>query len=130
MPSRPLAIFTANLITNAIKFTDKGSVTVTARYQRAEWVITVHDTGIGITKPQQGYIFDAFRQVDGSSTRSHGGTGLGLSIVRNLCTLMGGRVEVTSEPGEGSTFRVYLPLMTAPQPHTQDHAPSHALINR
>jgi signal transduction histidine kinase len=101
-----------NLITNALKFTDQGSVTVTVSYNKTEWTISVADTGIGIPEHAQAYIFDAFRQGDSSTTREHGGTGLGLSIVHNLCALMGGSIAVTSKPGSGSTFTVHLPLMT------------------
>ena len=102
----------SNLITNAIKFTDEGEVTVTLQRIKAEWLIRVEDTGIGIPEHSRQYIFDAFRQVDNSTTRVHGGTGLGLSIVRNLTTLMGGRAIVESEVGVGSTFIVTLPLIT------------------
>lgn len=100
-----------NLLSNAIKFTEEGSVRLTVRRQgKARWEISVSDTGVGIPSHAQEYIFDEFRQIDGSSQRKHGGTGLGLAIVRNLCLLMGGNVRIKSEVGQGSTFTVLLPL--------------------
>ena len=107
-----------NLVSNALKFTKEGSVTVSAARRidskgEAEQVaIAVKDTGIGILPEQQGHIFDAFYQVDHSSTRSYGGTGLGLSIVRELTTLLGGIIELESQPDHGTTFTIVLPLRT------------------
>ena len=69
------------------------------------------DTGPGIPREAQSYIFEPFRQVDGSATRHHAGTGLGLSIVKQLVTLLGGEIALTSELGKGSTFTVTLPLI-------------------
>ncbi len=104
-----------NLLSNAIKFTDEGSVTVdVARLNKKEWTISVSDTGIGIPAHAQEYIFDEFRQVDGTSQRRHGGTGLGLAIVKNLVLTMGGTVRVKSAVGEGSTFSIRLPLTEKP----------------
>nr|WP_246221622.1 ATP-binding protein [Marichromatium bheemlicum] len=103
-----------NLCDNAIKFTAAGEIRVsleTAVSAPAEWlVLTVADTGIGIPPEQVGGIFEAFGQADVSITRRYGGTGLGLSITARLVALMGGRIEVQSEPGQGSCFRVELPL--------------------
>jgi two-component system, sensor histidine kinase and response regulator len=98
-----------NLIGNAIKFTDQGEVTVVVRLEAAgedETVVhfVVADTGVGIPANKQASIFDAFVQVDGSSTRRHGGTGLGLAICGSLVKLMDGRIWVQSEPGKGSLF--------------------------
>jgi signal transduction histidine kinase len=98
-----------NLAGNAIKFTDQGSVALTAgldSMDEAEVVLSfsVTDTGIGIPPVNQASIFDAFVQADGSSTRRHGGTGLGLAICSNLVALMGGRIWLTSEEGKGSSF--------------------------
>lgn len=100
----------ANLLNNAIKFTDQGGVTLDVRMVDGQWQIIVSDTGIGIPDTWQHLIFDEFRQVDSSSRRKYGGTGLGLSIVQKLALLMGGDVSVKSKPGEGSTFTVTLPL--------------------
>lgn len=100
-----------NLVGNAIKFTPQGQVSLfLGRADANHWVIRVSDGGIGIPAEAQTAIFEAFRQVDGSSTRRYGGVGLGLSIVHGLTTRMGGRVDVQSEPQKGSTFTVVLPL--------------------
>lgn len=101
-----------NLLGNAIKFTDEGQVRLylTSNQPFTHWQIQVQDTGIGIAPHAKEYIFDAFRQVDGSSTRKHQGTGLGLAIVEKLVRLMDGQVQVESELGQGSTFTVTLPL--------------------
>jgi two-component system sensor histidine kinase/response regulator len=98
-----------NLIGNGIKFTEQGEVTVVVRLEAAgvdETVVhfVVADTGTGIPASKQASIFEAFVQVDGSSTRRHGGTGLGLAICSSLVKLMGGRIWVQSEPGKGSLF--------------------------
>ncbi len=98
-----------NLLTNAVKFTESGEVIAEARREGDTLVITVEDTGVGIPADQLPYIFDKFRQVDGSSTRKVGGTGLGLAIVRELSRALGGEVTATSTVGRGSTFRVVLP---------------------
>lgn len=100
-----------NLISNAIKFTDEGDVKVAVKKESdVRWTIIVSDTGIGIPDDAQEYIFEEFRQVDGSLHRKGGGTGLGLSIVKNLVKLMGGVIRVDSATGKGSTFTVQLPL--------------------
>lgn len=100
-----------NLLSNAIKFTDEGgSVGLSARANGVDFVdISVADTGIGIPKEKLASVFDAFRQLDGSTTRKYGGTGLGLNIVKKLVTLLGGKITVESEVGKGSTFTVTLP---------------------
>jgi signal transduction histidine kinase len=100
-----------NLVSNAIKFTQAGTVQVRLyRPDAIYWAMEVSDTGPGIPFEAQAYIFEPFRQVDGSMTRAHIGAGLGLSIVKQLTTLMGGQVTLESEVGRGSTFTVQLPL--------------------
>ncbi|HLM56560.1 MAG TPA: response regulator [Pyrinomonadaceae bacterium] len=100
-----------NLLSNAIKFTARGSVEAELMpLGKDEFRLVVRDTGIGIEEKSIGLIFERFRQVDGSTTRSTGGAGLGLSIVRQIVELLGGRVEVTSRVGEGTTFTVTLPI--------------------
>jgi signal transduction histidine kinase len=105
-----------NLLSNAVKFTHSGHVEI--RTRRAETgtgvEIVVSDTGIGIGAEDMPKIFEDFRQADQSSTREYGGTGLGLSITKNLLHLLGGTVRVDSSPGEGSTFRVWLPARSEP----------------
>jgi signal transduction histidine kinase len=102
-----------NLVSNAVKFTDAGRVDIRVeRVGDKNWELNVTDTGVGIPTHAQEYIFDEFRQVDGTSQRRHGGTGLGLAIVRQLATMMGGSVRVRSRIGEGSTFTINLPLVT------------------
>jgi PAS domain S-box-containing protein len=103
-----------NLVSNAVKFTRDGTVRVRAEAREgARWAVVVEDTGIGIDPADQGLIFEAFRQVDASSTRQAGGTGLGLAIARKLARLMGGDVTVVSAPGAGATFTLELPRPTS-----------------
>lgn len=106
-------IILVNLLSNAAKFTQNGSVTFSAYRQVIggdEWVVfQVSDTGIGIAPALQETIFQPFQQVDGSFTRQHSGLGLGLAINRHYCEMMGGTMTVESEPGRGSTFTVTLP---------------------
>lgn len=107
-----------NLVSNAIKFTDQGHVNVILSANAQDggetpsmWSIAVEDTGVGIAPADATYIFDAFRQVDGTWTRQNGGTGLGLAIVKRFTDLLGGSVTVQSEVDKGSTFTVTLPLV-------------------
>lgn len=101
-----------NLVGNAVKFTDEGEITVQAELRDGQLLISVTDTGIGISPADQERIFGSFEQVDGGATRSRGGTGLGLTITRQLIVLQGGDITVNSEPGVGSTFRFSLPVAT------------------
>jgi signal transduction histidine kinase len=110
---RNLKQVVVNLLDNAVKFTKEGSVKLAIRRQGdQEWSIAVSDTGVGIPPGAHEYIFEEFRQVDGSIKREYGGVGLGLAIVRNLVKIMDGRIEVESEVDQGSTFTVTLPLIT------------------
>ena len=111
-----------NLVNNAFKFTEEGGIYI-RMYQPDihHWAIDVMDTGPGIPKEAQEYIFKPFRQVDGSATRKYKGAGLGLSIVQQLTQLMGGEVKLESEVGHGSTFTVVLPLVT---PGKEETCPS------
>ncbi len=114
-----------NLLSNAFKFTEKGRVEFVAEMATSGWspsnetlnrasnvvAFRVIDTGIGIPFEKQQSIFESFAQADGSTSRKYGGTGLGLSICRELTRLLGGEIRVQSEPGVGSIFSVYLPLI-------------------
>ena len=100
-----------NLLSNALKFTPAGSVTIQALHDRRakQIAIAVRDTGVGIARADQAKVFEDFRQLDSSPTRGYGGTGLGLSICRRLSQMLGGTIELASNPGEGSTFTLRLP---------------------
>ncbi|MFF6952360.1 HAMP domain-containing protein [Streptomyces iakyrus] len=128
-----------NLLSNAIKFTASGKVELRVdRVQDAEhrWVrdtddviaFAVSDTGIGIAPEKLPVIFEAFQQADGTTNRKYGGTGLGLSISREIAGLLGGRIVAESEPGKGSTFTLYVPVVSpghtapAPVPVPEDRA--------
>lgn len=111
-----------NLVTNAIKYSDSGTVTLAAHVAPADEPkfvrFSVRDEGIGIPADQLGLAFEAFRQLDGSTTRSQGGVGLGLNLVHRLAVLLGGAIEVESEVGRGSTFTLVLPadaVLTKPK---------------
>lgn len=99
-----------NLLSNAVKFTDAGTVTLEGRALKTEVQFVVSDTGIGIQPDHLNRIFDPFWQVEQKATRRATGTGLGLTVCRRLANLMGGDVAVTSEPGQGTTFTVTLPM--------------------
>jgi len=110
-----------NLLSNAFKFTPGGGKVVLKIDRPLQGAgvgnpiaFSVTDTGIGITRDKQGVIFEAFQQADGSTKRKYGGTGLGLSISRELVHVLGGKIQLESEEGRGSTFTVYLPLQFDP----------------
>ena len=108
----------SNLISNAIKFTERGTVAVTVAAHQDGVRFSVMATGIGIDPDFMRHMYDAFRQADSSITRRYGGVGLGLSIVKQLCDTMGATISVRSQPGMGSTFLfdVPLPALTAGSP--------------
>ena len=100
-----------NLISNAVKFTPKdGEIIFDVDYKDKSIVISVIDNGVGMNKEVQDKIFKPFEQADGSTTRKYGGTGLGLNITQNLVELMNGKIELDSQEGQGSTFKVTIPL--------------------
>jgi len=116
-------------VDNAIKFTEQGRVRVLARCPRQDeravlCHLIVEDTGIGIPAADQATIFAAFNQVDASTTRQQGGTGLGLAICQQLVELMKGRIEVSSQEGAGSAFRVEVPLVLAASVEPVDESSS------
>jgi signal transduction histidine kinase/DNA-binding response OmpR family regulator len=123
-----------NLASNAIKFTHEGSVRLSAKPLHRpdgidQMIIEVRDTGIGIAPSKLDSIFDAFNQADNSSIRQHGGTGLGLAISKRLVESLGGAMEVTSEEGYGSTFRVTLPCQPGSDVRTKSttHSAHHGI---
>jgi len=109
---RKIAKLLVALLSNAYKFTSSGEVRLSVEVRNDRAVYRVQDTGIGIPEEMRQAVFDEFRQVDGSSTRRYGGSGLGLSLARRLARLLGGDIYVDSAVGEGSTFRVELPLQS------------------
>jgi signal transduction histidine kinase len=115
-----------NLLSNASKFTEDGTVTleISRSGDPGSEVVefAVSDTGIGMSKEQMGRVFEAFAQAEASTTSKYGGTGLGLAITRKFCRMMGGDVSVESEPGVGSTFRLALPARG--EPTAEDQLPT------
>jgi signal transduction histidine kinase/DNA-binding response OmpR family regulator len=106
-----------NLLSNASKFTENGTITLAVERQAANWIaLGVSDTGIGMTPEQQAKLFQSFTQADASTTRKYGGTGLGLVITQQFCQIMGGEIQVTSVAGMGTTFTIRLPVGGKPVP--------------
>lgn len=99
-----------NIIANAVKFTEFGSVEISASVSDEKLIVKIKDTGIGIANEHLNHIFDEFRQADEKVSRKHGGTGLGLTISQKYAKMMGGLIEVDSEPDKGSVFSIILPL--------------------
>ncbi len=120
-----------HLVGNAIKFTDAGSVKVTAEFElgangdSGRLLVTVGDTGAGITPALRAKLFEAFAQADGTLTRKHGGAGLGLALSRRLAQIMGGDLDVESEPGKGSRFTLAIPIQ-----HSDAHEPAAPLPSK
>ncbi|MGZ8938517.1 MAG: response regulator, partial [Limisphaerales bacterium] len=127
-----------NLLSNAFKFTEQGEVALEMFLPTSGWsteneslnragtvvAFSVRDTGIGIPPEKQQIIFEAFQQADGSTSRRFGGTGLGLAISREIARLLGGEIRLSSQPGEGSTFTLYLPQnLVAKQPKRAPSTP-------
>jgi len=112
---RRLAQVLLNLVGNAIKFTEKGQVTIRVGTAAGLFTMAVSDTGPGIAVSDQERIFEEFQQADTSTTRPKGGTGLGLAIARRIVALHGGRIWVESVPGEGATFRFTMPIRVEQQ---------------
>jgi anti-sigma regulatory factor (Ser/Thr protein kinase) len=126
-----------NLMSNAKKFTERGTITIDARHGQEngrDWItLAVADTGIGMTPEQMGRLFQEFSQASSTTASKYGGTGLGLVISRRFCQMMGGDITVESEPGRGSTFTIQLPrivdapkeVVTANPAHTGEAAQHH-----
>jgi hypothetical protein len=123
----------SNLISNALKFTQHGGITieVSQRYdveqdngQQVLVIISVHDTGIGITPEQQQHLFKDFAQADQTISRKFGGSGLGLAISAKIVALMGGEIQLTSTPNLGSTFTLVIPCDLASEPVSSARVPS------
>jgi signal transduction histidine kinase/DNA-binding response OmpR family regulator len=132
-PGRLRQVLT-NLLGNAIKFTERGEVVLevglaaphqepTGGPQQSTLLFSIRDTGIGIPPEKLDYIFEKFTQADASTTRRYGGTGLGLPITKRLVELMGGRITVKSQPGQGSTFSFALTLPIQPEPKKPEIVP-------
>jgi CheY-like chemotaxis protein len=112
-----------NLVSNAVKFTDRGSITVAMRNQDEETLaVSIADTGIGLPEDKQMAVFEAFQQAEGGTSRQYGGTGLGLSISRELARLLGGEIKLISTVNEGSVFTLSIPKKTRGAPRQDREA--------
>jgi signal transduction histidine kinase len=100
-----------NIVSNAIKFTKKGSIRISCRQTQNQVLVAVTDTGIGIRQSEKDIIFEKFRQIDYSSRREYDGIGLGLSIVKELVEMHHGEIKIDSQYGKGSTFTVIFPAL-------------------
>ena len=109
MDAKKVIQIVLNLLNNAAKFTSQGKVELMVSYVKGRLEFIVKDTGIGIAEPQLKTIFEEFRQAEMSTARHYGGVGLGLAISQGLANLMGGKIEVESCVGEGSTFVFFFP---------------------
>ncbi|GHT35834.1 hypothetical protein FACS189427_06080 [Planctomycetales bacterium] len=118
-----------NLIGNAIKFTEKGKITVSAEVQGTKVAVQVQDTGIGIAQRNFDKIFESFEQADGSTAREYGGTGLGLSITKKIVELQGGHISVESEVGNGSAFTFTIPVSTEQDSKEAEAAKSKIIVD-
>lgn len=114
----------SNLLNNAVKFTEQGSITITVSYEQGQLSIAVSDTGIGISQDKQGSLFTPFEQLESDINRRFGGTGLGLAICQQLVSLMGGRLNLTSEAGKGACFDFTI-VLTEPKTHPPALVNSH-----
>jgi signal transduction histidine kinase len=99
-----------NLTENAIKFTEKGGVTISIDYDNDFATVNIEDTGMGMPKDAENHLFEKFYRVDNTATREVGGTGLGLYITRSIIENFGGKIWVNSSPGKGSVFHFTVPL--------------------
>jgi signal transduction histidine kinase len=119
-----------NLMSNANKFTERGSIAINAQQGQENGrdcvIIAVADTGIGMTPEQMSKLFQEFSQADASTTRKYGGTGLGLAISKRFCQMMGGDITVESEVGRGSTFTIRLPRIVEPKEAASAGPPAYA----
>ena len=123
-----LATIVDNLVSNAIRYTPAGgTVSVSARRGRGQRVLSVRDTGIGISAHHQSRVFDRFYRVDEARDRASGGTGLGLALARRAARSIGGHIELDSTPGEGTEFRLVLPTDRRPAPAEGSAAPANGM---
>jgi signal transduction histidine kinase len=115
-----------NLVTNAVKFTTRGTISLRIAQAKDSILFSVSDTGTGIAPKDQEVVFEPFRQVDGSATRQHRGIGLGLALSRKLARILGGDLALDSEPGVGSTFTLTLPVTESPS-HVAESGAGHRI---